>query len=139
MFVSIGHRDENDDSADVSYARVLNDIFRLHVANFYVQLASEKDPDELLALIGQRLQSHQRVFIGVTDPRDQRVETAEEVHERVVKAAKYIPLTQLGTTDDCGFSPYDDSQSLSREKCYEKIRARIEGTKRAEELLNQPL
>jgi 5-methyltetrahydropteroyltriglutamate--homocysteine methyltransferase len=54
-------------------------------------------------------------------------------------AAKYIPVEQLGTTDDCGFSPYNDDETITREKCYEKIRARVEGTKMAEEILNQPL
>jgi hypothetical protein len=39
----------------------------------------------------------------VIDPINPRVETAEEVRDRVLEAAEYIPLRQLGTTDDCGF------------------------------------
>jgi len=42
----------------------------------------------------------------------------------------------LGTTDDCGFSPFDDDQSTSRQIAFDKIRARIQGTKLAEEKLN---
>ena len=65
-----------------------------------------------------------------------KVETPEEVCDRVLEAAKYIPIEQLGTTDDCGFSPFDDDQSTSRQIAFEKIRARIEGTQMAEEKLN---
>ena len=33
-----------------------------------------------------------------------QIETAEEVRDRILEAAEYIPIEQLGTTDDCGFS-----------------------------------
>ncbi len=121
---------------DVDYAYVLCEVFQLHLNNFYIQLKSEKDPETILSCIGQLIQPHHRVFIGVINPRDQHVETVEEVRDRILKAAKYIPIEQLGTTDDCGYAPYNDNESITREKCYEKIRARVEGTKLAEELLN---
>jgi len=31
------------------------------------------------------------------------VEEPETVRDRVLQAAEFIPLEQLGTTDDCGF------------------------------------
>jgi 5-methyltetrahydropteroyltriglutamate--homocysteine methyltransferase len=82
------------------------------------------------------MQPWHTVFVGVIDPLKPKVETPEEVCERVLEAAKYIPIEQLGTTDDCGFSPFDDDQSTSRQIAFEKIRARIQGTKLAEEKLN---
>ena len=39
----------------------------------------------------------QRVFVGVVSPIDPRVETPEEVRDRVLEAARYIPVEQLGT------------------------------------------
>ena len=69
------------------------------------------------------------------DPIDPRVETAEEVRDRVLETANYIPLEQLGTTDDCGFSPFGDDTSTSRETAFAKIRARVEGTKLAADVL----
>jgi 5-methyltetrahydropteroyltriglutamate--homocysteine methyltransferase len=135
----IGYDNGSTHSANVDYLRVLAEVFRLHLNNFYLQLASEEDPESILSLISILIQPHHRVFIGVINPRDQRVETAEEVRDRILNAAKYIPIGQLGTTDDCGFAPYNDNESITREKCYEKIRARIEGTKLAEEILNQSL
>jgi len=50
----------------------------------------------------------QRVFVGVTAPVDPHIETPEEVRDRVLEASEYIPVEQLGTTDDCGFSPFSD-------------------------------
>jgi 5-methyltetrahydropteroyltriglutamate--homocysteine methyltransferase len=76
-----------------------------------------------------------RVFIGVIDPINAKIETAEEVCDRILEAAEYIPIEQLGTTDDCGFSPFNDDQSTSRQIAFEKIRARVEGTKLAEKKL----
>jgi 5-methyltetrahydropteroyltriglutamate--homocysteine methyltransferase len=49
--------------------------------------------------------------------------------------SNYIPLEKLGTTDDCGFSPFSDDTSTTRETAFAKIRARVQGTKLAEKAL----
>ena len=85
----------------------------------------------MLAMTKELAQSDQRIFVGVIDPLDPRVETAGEVKERVLEAAEYIPLAQLGTTDDCGFAPFGDDTSTARETAFEKIRARVVGTELA--------
>jgi 5-methyltetrahydropteroyltriglutamate--homocysteine methyltransferase len=64
----------------------------------------------------------------VVAPIDPRIETPEEVRDRVLLAAKYIPPEQLGTTDDCGFSPFSDDTSTTRKTAFAKIRARVAGT-----------
>ena len=51
----------------------------------------------------------------------------------MLEAADYIPLDQLGTTDDCGFSPFSDDTSTSRDTAFAKIRARVLGTALAAE------
>jgi 5-methyltetrahydropteroyltriglutamate--homocysteine methyltransferase len=61
-------------------------------------------------------------------PIDPQIETPEEIRDRILEAARYIPLEQLGTTDDCGFSPFSDDTSISRETAFAKIRTRVEGT-----------
>jgi 5-methyltetrahydropteroyltriglutamate--homocysteine methyltransferase len=118
-------------SADVDYADLLPSLFSLHVTNFYVQLASEPDRPRVLKLLRDLVRPGQRVFVGVTDPIAPRVETAEEVRDRVLEAAAFIPLDQLGTTDDCGFSPFADDASTGRDTAFAKIRARVEGTQLA--------
>lgn len=115
-------------SLDVNYAALLPELFRLKVGNFYVQLASEPDPERILAVIAAHLPADARIFIGVTDPVDPRVETAEEVRDRVLAAARHLPVDRLGTCDDCGFSPFADDTSTSRDTAFAKIKARLEGT-----------
>ena len=77
----------------------------------------------------------QRIFIGVIAPIDGRVETPEEVRDRTLEAAEYIPLEQLGTTDDCGFSPFSDDTSTSRDTAFAKIRSRVLGTALAADVI----
>lgn len=129
-----GDRDSTH-SADVDYADLLPALFELDVGNFYVALAGEPDRVRVLEIIRTHIKPHHRVFVGVVSPIDPRVETAEEVRDRVLEAAQYIPVPQLGTTDDCGYSPFCDDTSTTREKAFEKIRARVEGTELASQRL----
>ena len=122
-----GDRDSTH-SADVDYAELLPLLFELHAGAFYLELAGERDAEAVLAAIAANRRPEQRIFVGVTNPIDPRVETAEEVRDRVLAAAKHIPLDRLGTTDDCGFSPFADDRSTARGTAFEKIRARVEGT-----------
>jgi 5-methyltetrahydropteroyltriglutamate--homocysteine methyltransferase len=55
----------------------------------------------------------------------------------VLEAAKYIPVEQLGTTDDCGFAPFSDDTSTPREVAFAKIRARVIGTDMAAKTLGR--
>ena len=129
-----GDRDSTH-SADVDYADLLPSLFELRVGYFCIALAGEKDRTHVLKIIREYLKPDQRAFVGVISPIDPHVDTPEEVLDRVLEAAEYIPLEQLGTTDDCGFSPFSDDTSTSRETPFAKIRARVEGTRLAEEEL----
>jgi len=122
-------------SADVDYTALLPLLLELKAGRFYVQLASEADHKKVLATIRGLLKPGQIVFVGVTDPINPTVETPEQVRDRVLEAAEFIPLGSLGTTDDCGFSPFADDTSTSREIAFAKIRSRVEGTKLATEEL----
>jgi 5-methyltetrahydropteroyltriglutamate--homocysteine methyltransferase len=118
-------------SADVDYAELLPSLFELKAGNFYIAMAGERDRPHVLKIIRKYRKPHQRVFVGVTAPVDPHIETPEEVRGRVLEAAEYIPVEQLGTTDDCGFSPFSDDTSTSRDTAFAKIRARVLGTKLA--------
>jgi 5-methyltetrahydropteroyltriglutamate--homocysteine methyltransferase len=122
-------------SADVDYAELLPDLLRTRVGNVYIQLASEADPRRVLEIAAQHLGADQRLFVGVIDPINPKVETAEEVRDRVLLAAEFIAPDRLGSCDDCGFSPFADDVSTSREIAFAKIAARVEGTRLASEQL----
>jgi 5-methyltetrahydropteroyltriglutamate--homocysteine methyltransferase len=81
------------------------------------------------------MKADHRVFIGVIAPIDPRVETPEEVRDRVLEASDYIPVEQLGTTDDCGFAPFCDDTSTTRDTAFAKIEARVRGTAMAASVL----
>lgn len=122
-------------SADVDYADLLPSLFELNVGNFYIELAGEKDRVRALKIIRECMKPDHCVFVGVVSPIDPRVDRPEEVRDRVLEAAEYIPVEQLGTTDDCGYSPFSDDTSTTRETAFAKIQARVEGTRMASKIL----
>jgi 5-methyltetrahydropteroyltriglutamate--homocysteine methyltransferase len=122
-------------SAHVDYAELLPSLFELQAENFYIALAGEPDRTRALKIIRKYLKPEQRIFIGVVSPIDSRVESPKEICARILEAARYIPVEQLGTTDDCGFAPFCDDTSTTREKAFAKIRSRVEGTALAEKII----
>src|SRR5579885_3663914 len=70
-----GGDQDSTHSADVDYADLLPTLFKLDATNFYVALACEPDRPRVLGIIRDQLKPHQRVFVGVTDPIDPRVES----------------------------------------------------------------
>ena len=84
----------------------------------------------------------QTAYIGVINPQNPRVESPQEIADQLIRAANHIPKEQLGSTDDCGFSPFSidekpnhGSPDYAREVAFQKIRNRVEGTRLAAEKL----
>jgi 5-methyltetrahydropteroyltriglutamate--homocysteine methyltransferase len=130
-----GNDFDSTHSADVDYADLLPSLLGLKAGNFYIALAGEQDRRHVLQIIRKYLKPDQRIFVGVIAPIAPRIETPEEVRDRVLEAAEYIPVDQLGTTDDCGFSPFSDDTSTSRDTAFAKIKARVLGTQMAATLI----
>jgi 5-methyltetrahydropteroyltriglutamate--homocysteine methyltransferase len=130
-----GDRDSTH-SADVDYAELLPSLFELKVGSFCIALAGEPDRVRVLKIIRQFMKPEHRVFVGVVAPIDPRVDTPEEIRDRVLEAAEYIPPDQLGTTDDCGYSPFSDDTSTTRDTAFAKIAARVRGTQMAADAIN---
>lgn len=119
-------------SADIPYSELLPLFFKLKAGNFYLEYAAEKDKKTVLEAIQATINPNQKIFLGVTNVLDPRIETPEEICDLLVEASAYIPVSQLGSTDDCGFSPFADDVSTARSIAFAKIKSRIEGTKLAE-------
>jgi methionine synthase II (cobalamin-independent) len=134
-------------SADVPYNNLLPEMFTINAGYFLIQLASEREKDPVYESIGKNLRTDadgvtQMAYIGVINPGNPRVESADEVAGRLVRAADFIPAEQLGSTDDCGFSPFSidekpnhGSPDYARDVAFQKITNRVEGTRRAAEKL----
>lgn len=128
VHVCPGGDHDSTHSADVDYAALLPDLFQLSVGRFCLQMASEPDRKRVLKIVKKAMQPAQTVFIGVIDPIAPAIETPQQVRERILEAASILPADRLGSTDDCGFSPFADDTSTARETAFSKIRARVEGT-----------
>jgi len=134
-------------SADVPYNDLLPSLFQINAGYFLIQLASERDKEKVYQDIGNSIRQDangipQVAYIGVINPLNPRVESAQEVCDALVTAAKYIPKEQLGSTDDCGFSPFSidekpnhGSPDFARDVAFQKIKNRVEGTRMAAEKL----
>jgi methionine synthase II (cobalamin-independent) len=138
-------------SADVPYSDLLPSMFRMNAGYFLIQLASERDKDTVYKLLGEHRRDDangvsQMCYIGVTNPQNPRVESTEEICAQLVRAADFIPKERLGSTDDCGFSPFSidekpnhGSPDFARDVAFEKITNRIIGTRMAAERLGIPV
>src|SRR3954447_11805663 len=122
-------------SADVPYNNLLPEMFKINAGYFLIQLASEREKDPVFEAIGQHSRDDQMCYIGVTVTQSPRPESAQEICDMIVRAADFIPKERLGTTDDCGFSPFSidekpnhGSPDYAREIAFQKIKARVEGT-----------
>ncbi len=129
-------------SADVPYNNLLPEMFKINAGYFLIQLSSERDRDPVYESVGQHSRDDQLCYIGVTNPLSPRPESPQEICDAIVRAADFIPKERLGTTDDCGFSPFSidekpnhGSPDYAREIAFQKIKARVEGTRMAAEKL----
>jgi methionine synthase II (cobalamin-independent) len=134
-------------SADVPYSALLPSLFELNAGYFLMQCRSERDRETVYKLVGEHSREDangvpQVVFVGVINPQNPRVESAQEVCDELVAAAKHIPKERLGATDDCGFSPFSidekplhGSADYARDIAFQKIESRVQGTKMAAEKL----
>jgi len=134
-------------SADVPYNNLLASMFDINAGYFLIQLASERDKDPVFESIGKNLRSDaegvtQMAYIGSTVTQSPRVEGAQEICDNLVRAANFIDKQQIGSTDDCGFSPFSidekpnhGSPDYARDVAFQKITSRVEGTRMAAEKL----
>lgn len=144
-----GNDNDSAHSADVDYAELIPELFQIEAGYFLVQAASEGNPDRVAQLIGKQLQrlghagsAAPRVLLGVTRPTSPKLETQEQIRDQLVRAARFIPPELLGSTDDCGFSPYlidekprHGSPDFARDVAFAKIAARVRGTRLASDEL----
>ncbi len=134
-------------SADVPYNNLLPSMFKINAGYFLIQLASERDKDPVYQMIGENLRDDadgvaQMAYIGVCVTQSPRPESPEEIRDNLVRAANFIPKERIGSTDDCGFSPFSidekpnhGSPDYARDIAFQKIKNRVEGTKMAAEKL----
>jgi len=134
-------------SADVPYENLLSELFKLNAGYFLMQFSSERDKQPVYEAIGKYSRDDangvpQMVYLGCISGQSPRAESAQEVCDMLVELANHIPKERIGSTDDCGFSPFSIDEKpqhgtpdYARDVAFQKIKNRIQGTKMAAEKL----
>ena len=135
-------------SKEVPYEKLLSKMFQLNAGYFLIQCASEDDREAVYRMCGEySREDADGVAAGLLHGRDQPAQPggrdAPSTCQRAGDlAAKYIPVSRLGATDDCGFSPFSrdvkpkhGSPDFARDIAMQKIAARLEGAALAREEL----
>lgn len=146
-----GNDHDSHHSHDVDYAELIPELFAIEAGYFLMEAASDAEPERVARLVGEQLAKwdhvtrprQPQILLGVTRTVTPKLETAEDICDQLVRAARFIPPTLLGSTDDCGFSPYlvdqkprHGSPDFAREVAFAKIAARVRGTAMAAEVLS---
>lgn len=134
-------------SQDVPYENLLSELFKLNAGYFLMQFKSEREKAPVYEAIGKYSRDDadgvpQMVYLGVINGLNPRVESAQEVCDLLVELGNHIPKERIGSTDDCGFSPFSidekpqhGSPDYARDVAFQKITNRVEGTRMAAEKL----
>eukprot|EP01132_Coremiostelium_polycephalum_P005748 gene5748-7150_t len=130
-----GADQDSTHSLDVEYNQLLSKVFQLHVGRLYLSLKSEKNPESFASDLSQYLEDNKKVFLGVIDVNNPKIETPQEVCDLIIKISSHIPIEKLGFSPDCGFSPFCDDISTSREVAFAKISSMVEGVRMARTIL----
>lgn len=118
-----------DAAAEADEDALLTRLLALPAGCFYLPLAGVRDPLHRLDVVREHLPAGRRVFVGVVDPTEATVESAERVFERTLQAAAHLPIDQLGTTDDGDYRAFEHlDAAANRELAFARVRARVEGT-----------
>ncbi|KAM9956092.1 hypothetical protein ACTFIW_005948 [Dictyostelium discoideum] len=118
----------------VDLAEMIPKLLTLKCSRFYIELASEPNKDQIIQRVAANIKENQKVFFGVTKI-SQSVESVDEIFNTIVQIADRLPIGRFGITDSCGFSPFYDDQSCSRDIAFEKMKNRSEAVEKFENLL----
>ncbi len=126
-----GDRDSTH-SADVDYAELLPALFRMNVGEL---LHPARERERTARASSRSSESTRPATAGSSSASPTRSTPASRPPRSSATACSKPRSSShpahLGTTDDCGFSPFGDDTSTSRDTAFAKIRARVKGTEMA--------
>ncbi len=103
-----------------TYADLFPEILKVNASQLSLEFAvSDMEPLQLF----KDYKTNMEVAVGVVDVKDEKVETAEVVADRIRRALKVIPKEKLWTTTDCGM------KFMPRDRAFGKLKALVDGTK----------
>ncbi|KAN0025003.1 hypothetical protein ACTFIV_009412 [Dictyostelium citrinum] len=121
-------------SATINLAEIIPKLLTLKCSRFYIELSAEPNQNQILESVANNIKSDQKVFFGVTEI-SPLVETVDKILNTILSIAKIVPTDRFGITDSCGFSPFYDDQSCSRDTAFQKMKNRSEAVAKAQKML----
>ena len=120
-------------------------MFPLNAGYFLMQDTSERDREEVYKLsattVARMPMAWRRSALSGSSIHTTAGSTPQDL-ATVGAASKHIPKERLGSTDDCGFSPFSidvkplhGSPDFARDVAFQKIASRVQGSKMAAEKL----
>jgi 5-methyltetrahydropteroyltriglutamate--homocysteine methyltransferase len=110
-------------------------LLQSKIKNFHLPFASlgEGNFEEILKVLNE-YSAGKNLYLGYVSHLAKDIETPQRIAERIELAAARLG-TPPGASECCGYSPFCNDLTTTREWAFEKIRARVEGAKLASEKL----
>lgn len=118
-----------------NYQDVYPVLLQSKIKNFHLPLASlgEGNFEGVLECIREYIDG-KFVYLGFVSHLAKDIETPKRIAERIVLANEILGVVP-GVSECCGYSPFCNDLTTTRDWAFEKIRARTEGAKLAEQQL----
>ena len=110
-------------------------LLKTKIKNFHLPFASlgESNFEAVLDCLKDNM-GNKNLYLGFVSHLAKDVEVPSRVAERIVMATKFLGKP-IGASECCGYSPFCNDLTTTREWAFEKIRARVEGAKIASKQL----
>ncbi len=103
-----------------TYADLFPEILNVNASQLCLEFAvNDMEPLELFT----KYKTDKEIAVGVVDVKDEKVESAETVADRIRRALKVIPKEKVWITTDCGM------KFMPRDRAFGKLKAMADGTK----------
>jgi 5-methyltetrahydropteroyltriglutamate--homocysteine methyltransferase len=102
------------------YAELFPAILETHCDQLCLEFAVS---DGVGLELFQQYKTDKEIGVGVIDVKDEKIETAEVVAQRIRQALKFIPAQKMAIVPDCGM------KFMPRARAFGKLKAMVEGTK----------
>ena len=103
-----------------AYDRVAKDLFANENVNaFYLEFDDERSGGfESLEYVSE----NKKVVLGLITTKTPRLESKENIINRIREAEKYIPLERLCLSPQCGFASTEEGNKITEEEQWAKLK-----------------
>lgn len=109
------------------YENMINEILEMKVDQLVLEYATKRAGS---FDVFEKNPWDREIGLGVIDVKNQRVETPEEIVQRVEKASKIFDVAKITLNPDCGFASGRPWPVVTREIAYQKLRAQTEAAQK---------